>query len=519
MTKRKLQLKIIAIVLALFFCSMVIIFMGCGEILLNNLGHFRSATFSNEIMHNFYESEEKDTVNLHRQITFGHNPVYSTQSKPAFAFALIDKDKNIVFRSESGIWWTMFEPREPGFNYVSIEEYMTPELKKEILKYQKKANGRRTMFKELELNFDGEKYTPVSFTLDDQRDDIRKFTFTDLPATHTITDRTAGLYYYIHDLDEKSIDHIYYERTAEKVNKKIEEHVFDDSEGGGGFSSTGEISWNQDYQGYAFFYEVEYSYPYEVITSDIFRIFTLYLSVLFAVVTAIILGVASKLYDRQKSLEQSKRAFISAAAHELKTPLAVIQNQCECVIENINPEKNSEYVKSVYDEALRMNSIVMSLLTFNRISDLTEVKKEKCNLSQLVREEIIKYENFAQSKGAEIKEEIEDDVFTDCNSELIAIAVDNYLSNSVKYATGEKNITVTLKKDSRGFIFCVYNDFDGEMPSADMWNIFTRADKARNSTDNSTGMGLPVNKKIFELHNYRYFHKKTKDGIVFSFQN
>lgn len=518
MTKRRLQLKIITIVLALFFCSMLIIFMGCGEILLNNLDQFRSATFANEIMHNFYESEEKDTVNLHRQITFGHNPVYATQSKPAFAFALIDKDKNVLFRSESGIWWTMFEPREPGFNYVSIEEYMTPELKKEILKYQKKANGRRGILKELELNFNGEKYTPVSFTLDYQRDDIRKFTFTDLSVTHTITEKNAGLYYYIHDLDENSIDHIYYEKTAEKVNKKIEEHVFDESEGGGGFAGTGEISWEQDYQGYAFFYEVEYSYPYEVITSDVFRIFTLYLSVLFAIVTAIILTVASKLYNRQKNLELSKRAFVSAAAHELKTPLAVIQNQCECVIENINPEKNGEYVKSVYDEALRMNSIVMSLLTFNRISDLTDVKKEKCNLSQIVREEIAKYGNFAQSNGAEIKTEIEDDVLAHCNRELIAIAVDNYLSNAVKYATGEKNITVTLRKDSRGFIFCVYNDFDGEMPSADMWNIFARADKARNSKDNSTGMGLPVNKKIFELHNYRYSHKKTKDGIVFNFQ-
>lgn len=57
------------------------------------------------------------------------------------------------------------------------------------------------------------------------------------------------------------------------------------------------------------------------------------------------------------------------------------------------------------------------------------------------------------------------------------------------------------------------------MPSAEIWNIFTRADKARNSTDKSTGMGLPVNKKIFELHNYRYSYKKEKNGIVFSFRD
>ncbi len=523
MTKRKMQCLILAGVLVLFFCSTALLFMVCGEILLTNLRTFWSGISTNEFMHDFYDSEKKDTVDLHRRLTFGCNPVYSTNSKPAFSFALIDKDKNVIFRSESGIWWTMLKPIEPDFNkqlfnYISIEEYMTSEMKKEILQYQKKANGRSTMFKELELNFDGEKYTPVSFTLDDQRDDIRKFTFTDLPVTHTITDSHAVLYYYLHDLDENSIDHIYYEKTAAKVEEQIEKYVFDESTGGGGFSSTGEMSWREAYGDYSFFYEIEYSYPIKVIASHLFKLFTFYLSVMFGIITVIILVSATKLYNRQKNLEQSKRAFISAAAHELKTPLAVIQNQCECVLEGINPEKNGEYVKSVYDEAVRMNSIVIQLLTFNRISDLTEVKKENCNLSQIVREEVSKYRNFAESKGAKIAEDFEDDVFTECNGELIAIAIDNYLSNAIKYATGEKNVSVTLKKDSRGFIFCVYNDFDGKLPAEDMWQVFTRADKARNSSDKSTGMGLPVNKKIFELHNYRYSHKKTKNGIVFSFQ-
>ncbi|MBR3868129.1 MAG: HAMP domain-containing histidine kinase [Clostridia bacterium] len=518
MTKRKLLRKIIVVVFVLFFCAELMIFWGCGENVLNNMNIFWSDTTANEFLHDFYESETKNTVDLHRRMTFGHNPVYSTNAKPAFAFAMIDKDKNIIFKSESGIWWIPRYDGGGGMNYVSIEEYMTPELKEEILKYQKKANGRSTMFKELEVNFDGEKYIPVSFSLDDQRDNVRKFTFTDLPVTHSFTDKNTSLYYYLHDLDENSIDHIYYEKTAAKVKEQIENCVFDESTGGSGFSGTGEMSWQHGLGDYMFFYEVEYSYPIEVITSYIFRLFSFYLFIMFAIVTIVILFSASKLYNKQKNLEQSKRAFISAAAHELKTPLAVIQNQCECVLDGINPEKNGEYVKSVYDEALRMNSIVMQLLTFNRISDLTQVKKEKCNLSQIVREEVSKYRNFADSMGANLTEEIEDDVFTECNGELIAIAIDNYLSNAIKYATGEKNVTATLKKDSRGFIFCVYNDFDGELPAQDMWQVFTRADKARNSSDKSTGMGLPVNKKIFELHNYRYSHKKTKNGIVFSFQ-
>lgn len=517
MTKRKMRCMIILGVFILFFCAMLMIYWGSSEDVLDSMNSFWSNTAANEFIHDFYESEEKDTVELHKKITFGHNPVYSTNEKPPFAFAMIDKDKNIVFKSESGIWWMMFENGESDFNYLSIEEYMTEELKNEILKYQKKANGRSTMFRELELNFDGEKYTPVSFTLDDQRDDIRKFTFTDLPVTHTVTDKTAGLYYYLHDLDESSIDHIYYERTAAKIEKRISEFVFDDSEGGGGYCGPGEMSWNGTYQDYAFFYEVEYCQPLEVLSSDMFTYLTSYMLVMFAAVTAVILYVASNLYDRQQSFEQSKRAFISAAAHELKTPLAVIQNQCECVIDNINPQKNGEYIKSVYDEALRMNGIVKSLLTFNRISDLTQVEKENCNISEIIRDEIIKYRAFAQAKGIFITENIEDEIFAQCNRELFAIAVDNYLSNAIKYATGEKKVSVALRKEYKGFVFKVYNDFDGTLPSEDMWQVFTRADKVRNSAENSTGMGLPVNKRIFKLHGYRYWYTAEANGISFMF--
>ncbi len=519
MTKRKMKCMIIVGILVLYMCATLMNYWSADEYVEQDMNRFWSSTVGDEYLHEFFEGKNRDSVELHRMLTYGYNPVYGTSVKPAFAFAMIDKDNNIIFRSESGVWWVSHDNWGDGFYYISLEEYMTPELKKELARFERKADNRSLMLRKMEVHYDGEKYFPVSITLDDQRNDVRTFTFTNLEATETIYETSHSMYYYFYDIREYGIDNYYYKIVNAELDETIKTFKFDDFEGGGGTSGQGIVKWTSRYGDYAYFFLAKYNTFYEVITSDMFTTLTMFMSVMFAVVTAILLGVASKLYDRQKNLELSKRAFISAAAHELKTPLAVIQNQCECVLDSINPEKNGEYVKSVYDEAVRMNSIVMQLLTFNRISDLTEVKKEKCNLSQLAREEIIKYRNFAQSKGAAIKEEIKDDIFTDCNSELIAIAVDNYLSNAVKYATGEKNITVTLKKDSRGFIFCIYNDFDGEMPSAEIWNIFTRADKARNSSDKSTGMGLPVNKKIFELHNYRYSYKKEKNGIVFSFRD
>lgn len=522
MTKGKMRCMILAGILVLFFCATLMNYLSAASEVSNQMQVVWNFTYGKNILNEYDENFADRRLNdFFMDFSTGCNPTTMISVKPAYVFAMIDNEGNVLFKSESGVWWAKVKDRADGYNYISLEEYLTDDIRNGIIRMQKKskANNVMIMLDSMELNFDGEKYRPVSITLNFQRGYKEKFILSDLEVTETVGDSSTIMFFNLYDIDKNSIDHKYYVKLQKKLDEAIENYEYDATQGDGGYSTRGEHYWEAQRKNFAFFYYYAYNPFYKTVTSEMFLTLTGFMTVLFGIITIIILFVASKLYDRQKNLEMSKRAFISAAAHELKTPLAVIQNQCECVLDGINPEKNGEYVKSVYDEALRMNSIVMQLLTFNRISDLTDVKKEKCNLSLIVREEISKYRNFAESKGTNLTEDIEDDVFTECNGELVAIAIDNHLSNAIKYATGEKHITVTLKKDSKGFIFCVYNDFDGNLPTEDMWNIFTRADKARNSTDKSTGMGLPINKKIFELHNYRYSHKKTKNGIVFSFQN
>ena len=50
-----------------------------------------------------------------------------------------------------------------------------------------------------------------------------------------------------------------------------------------------------------------------------------------------------------------------------------------------------------------------------------------------------------------------------------------------------------------------------------IWEEFYREDKARNSKDNSTGMGLAISKRILELHKFKYGFKNTNGGVEFSF--
>ena len=53
-------------------------------------------------------------------------------------------------------------------------------------------------------------------------------------------------------------------------------------------------------------------------------------------------------YRERQSFEEIKSSFTSAMVHEMKKTIAIIQNQCECILENIAPDNNNEYVSSIY---------------------------------------------------------------------------------------------------------------------------------------------------------------------------
>ena len=272
--------------------------------------------------------------------------------------------------------------------------------------------------------------------------------------------------------------------------------------------------------GYASYgsYNVEMStlVSYEFRLSMLFQTLYYFVLCLIANITLVIY------FKKARKLEDSKIAFTSAAAHELKTPLAVIENQCECILENIAPEKNNDYVKSIYSESLRMNKLVATLLQYNRLASAESIKKEKCDLTEIVKAEIEKYAPLMESKDIQLETSIaQSEIVISCNKDLIALVIDNYLSNAVKHTAEGKKITVTLSGNVNDFTLSVFNEGKNIKPELvkNLWDIFYRDDEARNSEDHSTGMGLAICKQILEHHKYKYGFTNKPNGVEFYFKN
>ena len=521
MTKKKLTAVVILGSLVMFICATVINYFSALEDMLEDVRQNYASSHYDDIVIDYVEGRVEDIVSLHRNI-LGYTPD-STNTKPAYAFALVDKNKNVLFKSENGLWWSVYDEKtnQSSMNYASIEEYMTSEVKSEIMKFKIQSGHGNILIHEINLHSDGEKKIPVSIVLGDQKGGYMTVKLNDLEINETVNrekNRYLILNWNFYDLDENSIDHKYYQKAMTKLENAISEYEYNENDGGHGFFSSGEFNHCSILDGYAFFIYVEYSPFHKIITSEFFWALTFYTAIIFAFAMLIVYLVAVKLFNKSQRIRSNQRAFISAAAHELKTPLAVIQNQCECIMENIAPEKNGEYVKSVYDEALRMNSIVRTLLLFNRVTNAESILKERCDLSAIVNAEIEKYNSYAETKGAKISCDIKEGVFVSANHELISLAIDNYLSNAVKYATGEKNISVRLDATAKDFVFEVYNDGEPIPLSYDVWGILTKGDSARTSSGDSSGMGLPICKRIFELHGFGCSYGNRQSGVIFVFK-
>lgn len=520
MTKKKMIIYTLVGILVLYSCSVAMLVLSSFEIEARNMHQYFNYLQNLDLVE-YYDGYIFDFPEIHKKANLYLNvPSFSKLFEPGYAYAFYDEAKNIIFESGSTVWYNNFDTGETY--YIPLEQYMTPKIKAEILKFQKSNNFDSIRLTQMEVNTDSGVYKPVSLTFTNGQES-KTFTVSGLIRTHTLLEADGNFICRLYDLDEKSTAHINCLKAQSEIEKAIEKAQFSEdttSSGGGGFFSfsSGEIDYHMSFEDYHFIVCVRFNPLLMTVTTSHFRYLFCTTTVLFAVVGAVILIFAVKVFNKNQKIKENQRAFTSAVAHEMKTPLAVIQNQCECILDGVAPEKNEHYVRSVYDEAVKMNGMVQSFLMFNRLSDTENIKTHKFCLSEIIQNEICKHESFASAKNMTFKTDIQSDVFVNGNDELLSIAVGNYLSNAIRHSVDGTNIEIKLNANGKDFTFEVFNEAEPIDGTKDIWSLLTKGDISRGGSDGSSGMGLPVSKRIFELHKMEYGYKNEEHGVRFFFK-
>lgn len=441
-------------------------------------------------------------------------------------YELADGNPKLCAESGSMIYAHIYHGDTGKFEEIIclIDDYVTDEISQKLSTLN--SNYRLVRF---DCNFAEGKYIPVAACFENiHTSETEEILFSSEKAEYSYAykddiDCEIRLHYYLVDVDKNSYRHKNYADIDKELNSlNIDEEYFyrgNSISGPEMFMTNNTVLING--KDYFYIAHGRINLFMETVTSDNFKAYMYDLTFIFVILAVVIFIVINKYYDKTKRLNDAKQAFISAAAHELKTPLAAIENHSECIIENVMPEKNDKYIRTIHSECLRMNKLVSDLLQYNRLASAQNIEKTLCSLSNIVNEEIGQYLVAAQDKSIVIEADIAPDVNIKANENLIALVVDNYLSNAVKYTADGRRVSVKLEKQKSGFRFSVFNEgakIDNET-GLGLWDVLYKSDKSRNSSDNSTGMGLAICRQILELHHFRYgFYNKT-DGVEFWFKN
>lgn len=220
----------------------------------------------------------------------------------------------------------------------------------------------------------------------------------------------------------------------------------------------------------------------------------------------------NRIYDRQMALEQTRRDLTNAMAHELKTPLGIIRNFAENLLEHNMEEKRDYYLNQIIGQTEEMDHLVIEMIEISKLdSEELVLKKAPVSMAELIHEQAKRLEPLILEKNLQVQYQQAADFQVDGDREYLAKAVWNLLANAVDHNVPDGRIWVSLAADECS-IENTGKTLDDEQLDH-VFDLFYTGDKSRGKEEKHMGLGLFLTKKIFALHDMGLTLENTDDGV------
>ncbi len=213
-----------------------------------------------------------------------------------------------------------------------------------------------------------------------------------------------------------------------------------------------------------------------------------------------------------------ERDFSRAAAHELKTPLAVLRSHAEGLAEDIAPDRRGEYLEIIMDEADRMDALVRELLELSRLeAGAAPPAREPVALGELVRQAFARLERPMAEKGITLEADLEELTVPGERAGLERVA-SNLASNALRHCAPGGSIRVALERTGDGFARLTVDNDGANIPEQALprlWEAFYRGDAGRSREDGGAGLGLAIVRGVLARHGGRWGAENRPGGVRF----
>ncbi|MBQ4532295.1 MAG: HAMP domain-containing histidine kinase [Alistipes sp.] len=189
--------------------------------------------------------------------------------------------------------------------------------------------------------------------------------------------------------------------------------------------------------------------------------------------------------DRSEELVERQSQFIGNASHELQTPLAIIGNRVEWLLDegNLTDEQGAELFKiqSTLARAVRLNK---TLLLLTKIENGKFPDSVQVDVARLVQDSVEMYGEIYASRQMTVQVDIEDDVKVEMNESLAATLVSNLIKNMYVHSAEGAEGRVVVGNNQ----LVVENDGEQTLDRDRIFDRFYQGSKSKGSM----GLGLPL---------------------------